>query len=53
LCGWLTELTPITEEVPCHRIRKANARWDTEEAKEKFTTLAERACLDAAETERL
>jgi hypothetical protein len=33
--------------------REANARQDTNEAKEKLTTLAERACLDAAKTERL
>jgi hypothetical protein len=44
---------PVTEEVASLWTREANARQDTNEAKEKLTTLAERACLDAVKTERL
>jgi hypothetical protein len=64
LRGWLTEqldaarqkvaeLTLVTREVASLRIREADTRRDTDKAKEKLTTLAERARLDAAETERL
>jgi hypothetical protein len=49
----MSELTPAGEEVANLRIKEADARRDAAEAKEKFAALAERARLDAAETERL
>jgi hypothetical protein len=62
--GWLTEqlnaarqkvaeLTPTGEEVANLRIREADAHRHADEAEEKFVALAERACLDAAEAERV
>jgi hypothetical protein len=64
LHGWLieqldaarhkvAELTLVAREVASLRIREADTHRDTDEAKEKLTDLAERARLDAAETERL
>jgi hypothetical protein len=49
----VAELTPVVEEVAILWTREVDAHWDTDKAKEKLAALAERACLDSAETERL
>jgi hypothetical protein len=49
----VAELTPATEEVANLWIREGDTRRHTNEAEEKFMALAERARLDAMETERI
>jgi uncharacterized coiled-coil DUF342 family protein len=49
----VAELTPTGEEVANLRIREVDAHQHTDEAEEKFATLAERARLDAVEAKRV